>query len=153
MPLKSNADFLCETCGIRVIKYQAPSHGVPRFCSRTCRCKAFIGSKQTEEHISRRIKSGESHQNWKGDDITDRSGRSRALRLFTDIGPCVVCGDLKAERHHEDGNTRNNTPENIKAMCRKCHMSSDGRLDAAIARIPVIQPLGAVARWQGKSKS
>jgi len=35
---------------------------------------------------------------------------------------------VKAERHHKDDNTHNNAPENIQALCRKCHMLLDGRL-------------------------
>ena len=48
--------------------------------------------------------------------------------MYPVIGPCVVCGNPKAERHHWDGNTLNNDPENIVILCRRCHMQTDGRL-------------------------
>jgi len=86
------------------------------------------GYKQTSDHISKRIKHGEEHQNWKGDNITERSGRTRALRLYPKIGPCTICGNKKSERHHRDGNTTNNSPYNIVILCRKCHMTEDGRI-------------------------
>lgn len=88
------------------------------------------GYKQSPEHIAKRIKRGEEHPNWKGDEITERSGRSRALRAFPD-GPCEVCGE-PAERHHKDGNTANNSPSNIAMLCRRHHMTADGRLDAFV---------------------
>lgn len=87
------------------------------------------GYKQTPEHIAKRKRFGEAHPNWKGNDISVRSGRSRALRLYPKVGPCVLCGNARAERHHLDENTANNEPSNIVILCRRCHMSSDGRLD------------------------
>lgn len=89
---------------------------------------ANFGYKQTPEHIAAKSRFGDAHHGWKGENITRRSGRSRALRLYPTIGPCVLCGDPKSERHHMDDDTTNNTPENILPLCRKCHMSSDGRL-------------------------
>jgi hypothetical protein len=86
------------------------------------------GFKQSQEHIAKRIKSGPDHQNWKGDEIHEKSGRTRALRLYPKIGPCTICGNKKSERHHRDGNTLNNSPFNIAILCRKCHMTVDGRI-------------------------
>lgn len=89
---------------------------------------ATKGRKQSPEHIAKRIKSGPDHPNWKGDSIKDRSGRTRALRLYPKIGPCTICGNKKSERHHRDGNTANNSAFNIVILCRRCHMAEDGRL-------------------------
>lgn len=89
------------------------------------------GFKQSEEHIQKRKMFGAANPNWKGDDISEKSGRSRALRAFPSIGPCVSCGCKPAERHHADGNTANNAQENIKVLCRRCHMAEDGRLEEA----------------------
>lgn len=52
--------------------------------------------------------------------------------MYPVVGPCVNCGAAVAERHHIDDDTSNNDPSNIGVLCRKCHMTSDGRL-AAIA--------------------
>jgi len=94
------------------------------------------GYKQTPEHVAKRIRTGKDHHSWKGDDICERSGRTRAGRIFDVIGPCEKCGKLKAERHHKDGNTANNSPANIEILCRRCHMIADGRLDALSNRYP-----------------
>ena len=86
------------------------------------------GYRQSPEHISRRIKKGDQHPNWKGDLASIKSGRSRALRKFT-AKSCEKCGrkdDL--ERHHVDGNTLNNNATNITILCPRCHMTIDGRL-------------------------
>ncbi len=85
------------------------------------------GRKQSEQHIQKRIQRGENHYRWQGDQISQPGGRSRAERMYPNPGPCVVCGN-KGERHHIDGNTANNLPENVRILCRHCHMEEDGRL-------------------------
>lgn len=87
------------------------------------------GYKQSSEHVARRIKRGQDHPNWLGDCASEKAGRSRALRLFPS-GPCIRCDDPNGERHHKDGDTLNNDPNNVEMLCRKCHMKSDGRLQA-----------------------
>ena len=71
---------------------------------------------------------GHLNPNWKGDAVKEISARSRTQRWFTDIGPCSICGEERSERHHRDGDTRNNEPQNIVILCRRCHMKEDGRL-------------------------
>jgi|ERR1039458_10253671 5-methylcytosine-specific restriction endonuclease McrA len=86
------------------------------------------GYKQSAEHIEKRKQFGADHPNWEGDDVTAKGGRTRAQRLYPNIGPCSVCGSKRAERHHRDDNPANNVPSNIAILCRKCHMREDGRL-------------------------
>lgn len=104
------------------------------------------GYKQSAEHVAKRIKRGESHPNWKGDDITEKGGRTRALRMYPEIGPCCLCGSVRSERHRRDGNTANNSKSNIIPLCRKCHMASDGRIEklkkTAPIRIPAMMAAG-----------
>jgi hypothetical protein len=85
--------------------------------------------KQRTEHIQKRIRRGAEHANWAGTDISEKGGRKRALRLYPP-GPCVECAAPNGERHHEDGDTSNNEPHNVKMLCRRCHMQEDGRLAA-----------------------
>jgi hypothetical protein len=73
--------------------------------------------------------TGADHPNWKGDAVTVHGARKRALKLYRNIGPCTRCGAEKSERHHVDGNTKNNVPENIAILCRRCHLTVDGRLE------------------------
>ena len=91
------------------------------------------GYKQSPEHIEKRKRLGAAHPNWLGDAITERSGRSRAIRAFPIIGGCIKCGKSRAERHHKNGNTADNSPQNIEIVCRRCHMKEDGRLAALVA--------------------
>jgi hypothetical protein len=73
---------------------------------------------------------GETHPRWKGDAANVTTGRERARRRFA-ADACVQCGATEnLDRHHVDGNTRNNEPENVEVRCRRCHMSVDGRLHA-----------------------
>lgn len=104
------------------------------------------GYKQTPEHIQKRKRFGANHHAYKGEDIIIKSGRTRALRNYP-IRPCERCGNLKSERHHKDGDTRNNSPENIQFLCRRCHMLEDGRLDELRKIARTNQPKAVAARW------
>src|SRR3990167_1452470 len=86
------------------------------------------GYKQTPEHTAKLRRVGSAHHSWIGDAVSERGGRSRALRLYPRVGVCTSCGAARAERHHIDGNTANNEPSNIAIICRRCHMQHDGRL-------------------------
>lgn len=94
------------------------------------------GYKQSPEHIAKRAAKsrGETHPNWTGDQVSEKGGRKRALKLYPEIGPCQECGAAKSERHHIDGNTANNERANIAILCRRCHMAADGRLASVRAR-------------------
>lgn len=50
-------------------------------------------------------------------------------RLYPVLGNCQRCDGKATERHHVDDNTANNSLENIRILCRRCHMIEDGRLD------------------------
>ncbi len=91
--------------------------------------------KQTKEHIEKRIKRGENHPNWVGDVISEKGGRARALRIYKVIPNCRICNSSRSERHHKDGNTANNSKENMDFLCRRCHMSVDGRIKSSIKRL------------------
>jgi ribosome-binding protein aMBF1 (putative translation factor) len=71
---------------------------------------------------------GKLHPNWLGNKASIKAGRLRALRMFPATTPCERCGKQTAERHHKDGNTLNNARDNIRFLCRRCHMIEDGRL-------------------------
>jgi hypothetical protein len=70
--------------------------------------------------------TGPSHPAWRGDQASQHTGHIRAERLFPDGQPCEVCaspftGGHSIERHHRDGNTLNNSPENIAWLCTNHH--------------------------------
>lgn len=93
------------------------------------------GYKQQPQHIAARARRGSDHAQWRGDEVSVRGGRKRALKAYPNVGPCTRCGAPKAERHHIDENTANNDPSNIAILCRRCHMLVDGRLEA-VRRTP-----------------
>ena len=111
------------------------------------------GYTQTPEHVENRKRSGKENHGWLGDRVSEKGGRTRALRLFPKVGPCVLCGAKKSERHHIDGNTANNVPENILILCRRCHMKNDGRLEQFRELAFKVQPMGVKARWDNHKKS
>jgi hypothetical protein len=78
--------------------------------------------KERQSHL------GEKNGMWKGDNITENSGRRRARARY-DLVKCELCGEDATERHHRDGNTANNDPPNVQLLCRRCHMIEDGRMN------------------------
>lgn len=75
-----------------------------------------------------RIRRGEESGAYKGSRAKKRSSRVRAIvKYVCDI--CESCSKPACDRHHKDGNTYNNEPENIAILCRRCHMLADGRLE------------------------
>jgi len=65
-------------------------------------------------------KIGAKNPMWKGNDADDDSARGRARRKFK--------APQGTERHHVDGNPRNNDPNNVVFLTRRQHMIVDGRL-------------------------
>lgn len=76
--------------------------------------------------------SGPDHYAWKGDEARTSTKRHRCYRDHI-LADCAECGCPATDRHHIDGDTGNNRPENIRTLCRRCHMIEDGRLEAFIA--------------------
>uniref|UniRef100_A0A6M3LZV6 Putative homing endonuclease n=1 Tax=viral metagenome TaxID=1070528 RepID=A0A6M3LZV6_9ZZZZ len=81
----------------------------------------------TDEEVTERkrnlreSKMGDKNPRWGGDDVQPMAGRLRAQRRF--YAPPGY------DRHHIDGNTLNNEPENIRVSTRRDHMIEDGRLE------------------------
>lgn len=75
-----------------------------------------------------KVRKGERHYRWKGDGASNEAKRMRAQRIYG-LGRCERCLRNRAtDRHHKDGNPGNNDPSNVEKLCRKCHMTVDGRL-------------------------
>ena len=102
----------CPKCGRRSAKDGKQECGKQRYCCTKCKIKFVAEYKDYHK---------EGNPNWKGDDITEDSGRDRARRWFP--------APKGYDRHHVDGNPKNNDPSNIKIVKRKAHMIDDGRLE------------------------
>jgi hypothetical protein len=60
--------------------------------------------------------------NYLRDEGKDKSGFHTKARKFIKQN-CESCGsDKKLDVHHIDHNWKNNAPENLKTLCRSCHM-------------------------------
>jgi 5-methylcytosine-specific restriction endonuclease McrA len=137
----------CVQCGSPILR----AGTTPRFCGNECYRQSRKGVPLRPEVASaRNYNSGSAHASWLGDSVSVRGGRTRAERLFPTIGPCGRCGAARGERHHIDGNTANNEASNIEALCRRCHMVEDGRLDRQIASSRERQAGAAVAAAAAK---
>ena len=59
------------------------------------------------------------------------AGREIGKKLYPidDNTMCEICENRKATDHqHIDGNTHNNKTENVKKVCRSCHLKEDHKL-------------------------
>lgn len=109
---------VCQWCGAQFAAKpsQVRLRNGGKYCSNPCKHKAQGAAMR-----------GAGHPGWKGDDVNDAVGRDRALRMY-DVTLCERCGASRnLDRHHRDGNTRNNASENVEVLCRSCHMRVDGR--------------------------
>lgn len=101
----------CLRCGKRFDRKHGRSYRwVQRYCSRKC------GARREGEHYR-----------WRGAGAAIQSKRGRAERKYS-MGSCQRCGRPGRDRHHKDGDPGNNRPSNVELLCRRCHMTVDGRL-------------------------
>ena len=88
---------------------------------------AYLKFKKGEQLSRKGINSKEQNGMWKGNNCTLQNGRMRASHWYK-IKECEICGRKAIDRHHRDDNQLNNNPDNIQALCRRCHMQVDGRM-------------------------
>jgi len=81
--------------------------------------RALISQKATGRPRPERRMEG--HPMWKGGDASRNQGHIRAQSLYPELLPCDECGLPNTERHHIDGDTLNNTTENVVFLCRPHH--------------------------------
>lgn len=116
----------CPTCGRR------RHRGVGGECSTCTNYRRKHGEARpfgAGDGRAINARRGENHGGWKGDAATVKSGRMRARKNYRQLGTCERCGTPATDRHHRNGNTLDNSQENIAHLCRRCHMIVDGRLD------------------------
>lgn len=119
----------CAHCRKHFLAYCPPSR-LRKYCSQKCGSMSNLGHKQSADWVVARKRFGSDHHRFVGDLISIKGGRSRALRKFPSPKECEICGRgrCRIDRHHIDGDTSNNDQKNIKFLCRKCHMTIDGRI-------------------------
>ena len=90
-------------------KNRKPGHGNPG-----------MHSLEERKRISERM-SGDRSPSWKGDSASPNAGRLRANKMYSP-DKCWGCETSSGvERHHMDENPVNNSPDNVKFLCQKCH--------------------------------
>ena len=97
----------------------------PTVCAMACKMGLTIRNR------SKTWLRGMNPGAWPSTTVNPESCRNQARKLFKAMPSlCERCKDCEPrDRHHKDGNTRNNLRSNILFLCRRCHMAMDGRLD------------------------
>lgn len=130
-----------------------PNLGSGKFCSRSC-ANSRIRTKEVRLKISKGVKrtgatrpplTGESLERWKlsikqaykekyiSKSFDELSVWQKRRRLIEEQnGCCADCGisewksqPISLEVDHKDGNTDNNTRENLWAICPNCHSTTE----------------------------
>lgn len=104
---------ICARCE----RHYAPSGPRQKYCSE---CERIV-TKETmhNNHKKRYVRkgynqTGTANNNWKGGE-----GIYRRLKP---VEKCERCGSTEHLLvHHRDGNRRNNAPENLEGLCKRCH--------------------------------
>ena len=108
------------------------------YCSHACRV-----SRVPRGYTWPGVLRGSRHPAWKGDAARPETKRGRYENRSLPPGTiCQRCDKPAIDRHHKDGNTGNNDAGNIAFLCRRCHMSEDGRLERMRNNKPPPQHLG-----------
>jgi len=98
-----------------------PGHGVPGMFSEK------VKKKLSEQKL------GSKNPAWLGDGASENAGRLRAQKMYPAC-ECETCGaKTRFERHHIDGNTKNNDRSNILVLCSACHRSHHNLNGAVLA--------------------
>jgi len=100
---------------INICKVCKKEFHAARSKKKTCSKECFI-------KLSSILKMGELNPRFD-------NGWRQYTRIKENIKACENCGrGYKLEVHHKDGNHKNNNPDNLIKVCRRCHMLLDGRL-------------------------
>ena len=115
-------------CGQQVARMATQLLSGRKVACQRCKSVGRTHSDEQRQKISA-SKLGGLNPNWKAGYVSVQGGRLRARLAIPNLGACERCGRQATDRHHKDADTTNNSPENLSALCRRCHMTVDGRLD------------------------
>lgn len=100
--------YVCKICGT---SFDYRTTRGTQVCSKTCHKKLLS-----------EMRMGEKNPRF-------NNGWRQYHRIKKHIKFCENCGrNYNLEVHHLDGNNKNNKPENLIKVCRRCHMLLDDRM-------------------------
>ena len=114
----NNGNFFakCDYCGkVYHTKKSAYLRQKRHFCSRGCYSKyrAYILPKEEQNAYGTGLPQEERNKRKKAREIFNHYARDKHIEKQ----PCEICGNAKAEAHHDDYGK----PLNVRWLCFKCH--------------------------------
>jgi hypothetical protein len=131
-PTSRNRGRFCRECyltkiineGFQTSRYS----GAWRYHCADCSSPVSPGASLCAQCVKNH-KSGPLNGRWGTFTSTDPEQGRRRARRRKPLGQCERCATAKAtDVHHVDDDPLNNEPGNLLALCRRCHMTLDGRL-------------------------
>ncbi len=119
--------YICENC---TKKFKYCGYG-QRFCSRSC-STIFVLNKPKYKEIFRKQKLGKNNPNWKGDNVGVDALHEWIKKYIKKPKKCIIC---KKEKRLDLANISQKYKRDLSDwewLCRKCHMTKDGRLKVFI---------------------
>lgn len=119
---KADMFRICQQCGGSFMR--TPGAMKRRFCSVAC----FNQARAKPPKVKRGPRRGPEASNWQG-------GISRRIAAQHRKEACERCGSQRFLCvHHRDRNRRNNQPDNLETLCKRCHQIEHGLTKTAAGR-------------------
>jgi hypothetical protein len=120
MEIRIRPKIKCKNCDHMIWKYVS-KQGLCQSCSH----KGKPRSESTKEKI-RTSQSGEKSHAWKGDEVGYAALHTWVKKVFPKTKLCQCCGKVPPKDLANKG-IYNREVKNWEWLCRRCHMTKDGR--------------------------
>lgn len=131
-PTSRNRGKCCKACYLDHIKthgFQNRYSGPWRFYCSSCNTPVGPAASLCAECVKAQ-RSGPGNGRWDNVTSTTTLQARRRARRRKPLALCEECSIAPAlDVHHRDGDPFNNTPDNLMGLCRRCHMTIDGRME------------------------
>lgn len=116
---------ICEECKKPFIQTDHPHNRVQKFCSKRC---GKLGSSNPNFNGAVAAK-GSRHPQWKGDNVGIDALHTYVRKRLPKPEKCQCCNDAPPYDLANISNEYKRDLDDWEWLCRKCHMTKDGRMN------------------------